>query len=123
MLAIVTSAKGVLIGRRNDGSPPWTFIAGAQMPGEQPEDTIIREVKEEACLDIRPGERIGQRIHPATGRDLTYFAARPTHGTTIQVGDEAELAEVRWASRAEADELMPDMFGPVRDYLARTLKQ
>src|SRR5215472_9337572 len=26
--AIVTSEHGVLVGRRNDGNPPWTFIAG-----------------------------------------------------------------------------------------------
>ena len=27
---------GVLAGRRNDGKPPWTFIAGEQEPGERP---------------------------------------------------------------------------------------
>jgi hypothetical protein len=37
----------------------------------------------------------------------------------VFVGDEAELAEVRWAGRAEAEELLPGMYEPVRDYLAR----
>jgi hypothetical protein len=27
--AIVISQEGVLLGRRHDGKPPWTFIAGA----------------------------------------------------------------------------------------------
>lgn len=120
--AIVTSAKGVLIGRRNDRTPPWTFIAGEQEPGEQPEDTIIREVKEETGLEVRAGEVIGERDHPDTGRHMVYLAARPVRSTRIIVGDEAELSEVRWASLAEAEELLPGMFGPVRDYLARTLK-
>jgi hypothetical protein len=31
--AIVTSELGVLIGRRNDGKPPWTFIEGEIEPG------------------------------------------------------------------------------------------
>jgi hypothetical protein len=30
--AIVTSTKGVLVGRRNDRTPPWTFIAGELDP-------------------------------------------------------------------------------------------
>src|SRR5580704_16700782 len=40
--AIVTSALGVLVGRRNDGEPPWTFIAGEVEPGESPEDAAVR---------------------------------------------------------------------------------
>jgi 8-oxo-dGTP diphosphatase len=119
--AVVTSAKGVLIGRRNDGTPPWTFIAGEIEPGERPEDAAEREVKEETGAEIRAGEVIGERDHPATGRHMIYLAAKPARATRLIVGDEAELAEVRWASLAEADELLPGMFGPVREYLAREL--
>lgn len=119
--AIVTSRGRVLVGRRHDGAPLWTFIAGEQEPGEQPADTIVREVKEEATLDIRPGDLIGERKHPQTGRHMIYVAAKPAGRRNIEVGDEAELAEVRWASLDEATELMPGMFAPVRDYLARTL--
>jgi 8-oxo-dGTP diphosphatase len=120
--AIVTSRNGVLVGRRNDRIPPWTFIAGEVEPGERPEDAAIREVKEETTLEIRPGEVIGERDHPATGRHMIYLAAQSASlNTRIAVGDQAELAEVRWASLAEAEDLMPDMFGPARDYLARTL--
>ncbi len=34
----VTSALGALIGRRRDGTPPWTFPGGKIEPGESPED-------------------------------------------------------------------------------------
>jgi 8-oxo-dGTP pyrophosphatase MutT (NUDIX family) len=119
--AIVTSTVGVLVGRRNDGKPPWTFIAGEVEPGESPEDAAVREVKEETGCLVRAGEIIGERDHPATGRHMVYLAGYPTHGTGVFVGDEAELADVRWVSLAEADELLPGMFGPVRDYLARTI--
>jgi 8-oxo-dGTP pyrophosphatase MutT (NUDIX family) len=119
--AIVTSTLGVLVGRRNDGKPPWTFIAGEVEPGESAEDAAVREVKEETGCLIGTGEVIGERDHPATGRHMIYMAGHPTHGTDIFVGDEAELAEVRWASLAEADELLPGMYSPVRDYLARTI--
>jgi 8-oxo-dGTP pyrophosphatase MutT (NUDIX family) len=121
--AIVTSARGVLVGKRNDGKPPWTFIAGKIEPGESPADAAVREVKEETGLRIRAGTVIGRRFHPSTGRPMVYIAARPTHGTEIFVGDEDELAEVRWVSLAEADELMSGMiFEPVRRHLRYTLR-
>ena len=120
--AIVTSDRGVLVGRRNDGKPPWTFIAGEVEPGELPEDAAVREVKEETGLEVRAGRLIGERNpHPATRRHMIYMAARPTRGTDIFVGDEAELAEVRWVGLAEADQLLPGIFEPVREHLAREL--
>ena len=119
--AVVTSRRGVLVGRRNDRTPPWTLIAGEREPGERPEDTATREVKEETGLEVRIGDEIGPRVHPKTGRTMIYLAAKPVRGTRIFVGDEAELAEVRWASLAEAQELLPDMYEPVHEYLARTL--
>jgi 8-oxo-dGTP diphosphatase len=120
--AIVTSYAGVLIGRRNDGKPPWTFIAGKIESGESPADAAVRDVKEETGLRIRAGGVIGRRVHPRTGRTMVYMAARPTHGTDVFVGDAEELAEVRWASLSEADELMSgQIFEPVRQHIMRTL--
>ena len=119
--AIVTSELGVLVGRRNDGKPPWTFIAGEVEPGESPADAAVREVKEETGLDVQAAEVIGERVHPKTGRTMIYMAAEPTHGTEVFVGDEDELAEVRWVGFTEADELLPGMFEPVREYLAGTI--
>jgi 8-oxo-dGTP pyrophosphatase MutT (NUDIX family)/transcriptional regulator with XRE-family HTH domain len=119
---VVTSPLGVLVGRRRDGSPPWTFIAGEQEPGERPEGTAVREVKEETGLRVRAGEVIGERVHPKSGRHLVYMAAAPTHGLDTIVGDEEELAEVRWVSLAEADQLMGGMiYEPVHEYLTREL--
>jgi 8-oxo-dGTP pyrophosphatase MutT (NUDIX family) len=122
--AIVTSDLGVLVGRRNDGKPPWTFIAGEIEPGESPADAGVREVKEETGLLVAAGQEIGRRVHPETGRTMIYMAARPTHGTDIFVGDRNELAEVRWVTLAEAGQLMRPygMFGPVRDHLAKLLR-
>jgi 8-oxo-dGTP pyrophosphatase MutT (NUDIX family) len=120
--AIVTSHLGVLAGRRNDGRPPWTFIAGEIEPGESQVDAAVREVKEEAGLLVRAGhQEIGRRVHPKTGRTMIYLACTPTHGTAVFVGDPEELAEVRWLSLAEADELLPGMFEPVREHLGRVI--
>lgn len=120
--AIVTSHLGVLVGRRNDGKPPWTFIAGEIEPGESPADAAVREVKEEAGLEVRAGGIIGRRVHPRTGRTMVYMAATVVRGTDAVVGDPEELAEVRWASPAEADQLMGGtIFEPVRTHLRRVI--
>ena len=118
---VAVPGLGVLAGRRNDGKPPWTFISGEMEPGERIEDTILREVKEETGLLIRAGHEIGRRIHPRTGRLMIYVGAVPVRGTDVFVGDEVELAEVRWLTLAEADELLAGMFEPVRAYLGDVL--
>jgi len=121
--AIVTSDLGVLVGKRNDGKPPWTSIAGEIEPGESAADAGVRAVKEETDLLVAAGKEIGRRVQPATGRTMIYMAARPTHTIDIFVGDRDELAEVPWATLPEAEMLMQPygMFGAVRDYLAKVL--
>jgi 8-oxo-dGTP pyrophosphatase MutT (NUDIX family) len=120
--AIVTSQRGVLIGRRNDGKPPWTFIAGEIEPGESQADAAVREVKEETGLVIEPAPyEIGRRVHPKTGRTMIYLACTPKGKLDAIVGDVDELAEVKWASLAEVDELMPGVYEPVYAHLQREL--
>lgn len=120
--AIVTSDQGVLLGRRHDGKPPWTFIAGAMEGDESPQDTAVRECMEETGLPIIAGEVIGRRDHPKTGRHMVYVACRPVSGTDVVVGDPDELVEVVWRPLSELDELMPyGVFEPVAEHLRRTL--
>jgi 8-oxo-dGTP pyrophosphatase MutT (NUDIX family) len=83
-------------------------------------DTIVREVKEETGLEITAGDVIGERVHPKTDRHMVYVAAKPTGKLEAVGGDPDELSEVRWASLAEADELLPGMFEPVKDHLGHT---
>jgi 8-oxo-dGTP pyrophosphatase MutT (NUDIX family) len=119
---IVTSEHGVLVGKRNDGKPPWTFIAGEIEPGESPTDAVIREVKEETGLRVHAAEReIGRRVHPKTGRTMIYLACSPVAETDVFVGDPEELAEVRWVTLAEAEKLLPGLYEPVLLHLAREI--
>jgi 8-oxo-dGTP diphosphatase len=124
VVAIVSSHLGVLAARRRDGKPPVTFISGEIEPGESPADAAVREVKEETGLVIKAGRIIGRRVHPDTGRSLTYMAAWPaTADTDVAVVDEDELAEVRWMSFTEVTGLMgKNLFEPVRKHLRRTLE-
>jgi 8-oxo-dGTP diphosphatase len=60
----------------------------------------VREIKEETGAERQGVDRpLGDRIHPKTGRPMTYLACSPANGTTdVYVGDADELAEVRWVS-------------------------
>jgi 8-oxo-dGTP pyrophosphatase MutT (NUDIX family) len=119
---IVTAPEGVLAVRRTDGNPLWTFPGGEIEPGETAAAAGRRGVKEETGLEIVPGRILGRRIHPQTGRQVIYLAARPARhaaARSVFVGDEAALEEVRWLSRAEVDDLMPGVYDPVRAYLDR----
>lgn len=120
--AIVTSELGVLISRRNDGVPPWGFIAGKVEPGESIADAVVREVKEETGLRIYPAPKeIGRRVHPKTGKTMIYLACTLAAGLDAHVGDTDELAEVKWASLREAERLLPGMFEPVHAFLRREI--
>jgi len=121
-LGIITSDAGVLIARRNDRIPPWTFPGGELHEGESPAAAVLRKVPRETGVAITGTEVIGRRIHPKTGRVIAYLAASPDGSTETHLGDPDDLAEIRWASLAEIDALMPDMFRPVRAYLEKALR-
>jgi len=117
--AVITSEKGLLVARRHDRIPPWTFPATEIGADESPAAAAARAVRKETGLAAAVDHVIGRRIHPKTGRLMIYLDAT-VEGTDAQVGD-ADLAEVRWIDLPEADQLMPDMFPAVRQHLGRVL--
>ena len=119
---IVTSPEGVLAVRRSDKNPLWTFPSGEIQPGESAADAGVREARENTGLNIVAGRILGRRLHPGTGRQMIYLAARPSKQADVKsmiVGDGAELDDVRWLTRAEVDQLMPDAYEAVLAYLDR----
>jgi 8-oxo-dGTP pyrophosphatase MutT (NUDIX family) len=56
-------------------------------------------------------------LHPETGVPITYVAAEPEdEPDAVAAGEELDL--IRWVSPAEASELIPGMYDPVRHFLA-----
>src|SRR5258707_7281309 len=103
--AIVTSHLGVLVGRRQDGKPPWTFIAGKIEPGESPADAAVREVKEETGLRIEADGANASPVQPATGGTMGFNAAPTPHANAALVGDQAALGDVGWDRPSLGEEL------------------
>ena len=121
--AIIVNDGQVLLVRRRvaEGELSWQFPSGAVEAGEAPEDAAEREAVEETTLTVRAVKRLGERVHPATGRVMVYVACEAMSGTAT-VGDEEELAEVAWSDRATFIDYVPyPLFGPVQKHLDATL--
>jgi 8-oxo-dGTP pyrophosphatase MutT (NUDIX family) len=99
---VISGGKVLLLNPTNDfGGYKWTFPKGRNDPGEAPEETAIREVREETGYECEivgklPGNFAG------TTTNTEYFLMRP-----LSSGSPGwETQEVRWADRREAEALI-----------------
>jgi ADP-ribose pyrophosphatase YjhB (NUDIX family) len=116
--AIITDPAGrlLLVKRGHEpGKGLWSIPGGRVEPGETDEQAVIREVREETGLAVRPGRLVGAVRRAAPGGavlDIRDYAAAVTGGT-LAAGDDAD--DIRWAGRAELAGL------PLTDGLADAL--
>jgi 8-oxo-dGTP diphosphatase len=126
LAVIVREDRCVLMTQRRfkEGSFAWGFPSGqVELPGETPEQAVVREVREELAADVTVERRLGERIGP-TGRHMIYFACRLTDGSEPTLVDHEELAGFHWLTLPDADtKAAPQggIFAPVRAYLAAAL--
>ncbi|MEH0442477.1 NUDIX hydrolase [Streptomyces sp. B21-102] len=117
--AIITSGDRVLMVRRRvkEGKLSWQFPAGGIEIGETPEEAAVRETLEETGLKVEAGRLIGQRIHPQTGREMSYTACTVIDGEA-HVADADELDAVAWVTLDEIPEYVPyPLYDKVQEYL------
>ena len=122
--AIVTHDGRVLLIRRAvpEGALAWQFPAGKTEPGESPESAAVREAAEEAGVTVSALHVLGQRVHPGTGTCIVYVVCALLVGTALPASPR-EVAEVRWVSAEEADDLTAGaIYEPVRRYLREPLE-
>lgn len=119
---IVRDGKVLMVRRRvSEGELMWQFPAGAIEAGESPEEAAVRETLEETGLKVEAASLIGQRVHPKTGREMSYTACEVIGGEA-HVADADELDAVAWVTLAEIPEYVPyGLFEPVQEYLDSVL--
>ena len=116
---IVVENDRVLLGRR--AHSPWHGLWGSPggftEPGERPEDTVVREVREETGLAVEVERYLGTWVdvyaddpdEPDAGIiNVAYFTAVPT-SEARGLGDPAEVSEIAWFGW---DELPTDLAPP-----------
>ena len=78
----------------------WSFAKGRMDEGDTPEETALREVREETGYDARIIGKIPGTFSGGTG-DNEYFLMSPV-GEPVPP-DPAETQEVRWVTHEEAE--------------------
>jgi 8-oxo-dGTP diphosphatase len=117
--AIIVRNDRVLMVRRavKEGELMWQFPAGAIEGDESAEAAAVRETLEETGLTVEAIKLLGERVHPKTGRLMSYTACEVLEGTA-HVADDEELDAVAWVAHSEIADYVPyGLFGPVQEYL------
>ncbi|MFD7626946.1 NUDIX hydrolase [Streptomyces sp. NPDC059851] len=123
--AIVVHEGRVLMVRRrvSEGQLSWQFPAGEVEPNEALEDAAVRETQEETGLAVKAVKLLGERIHPATGRRMSYTACEVVGGSA-HVADTDELVELAWVAHPEISRYIPyGLFEPVQEHLDSALNR
>lgn len=115
---IIEESGRILIARRGADDAlagKWEFPGGKIEPGEEPEDCLQRELREELGIDVRVGRLAGTEKHSSPRGDVELLFYEVDHVS----GDMRPLAhaEVAWVLPREmmAYELAP----ADRDFAAR----
>ena len=123
--ALIDADKRVLIARRPEGKPMaglWEFPGGKVEEGETPEDTVIRELREELAVVVNKPCLAPLTFSSHDYSDfhilLALFVCRRWEGTPVPL----EFQEIKWvrANRLR-DYPMPPADEPLISHLADLL--
>lgn len=87
---ILNEAGHVLLQRRSDDGE-WGLPGGAMEPGEEPAESLVREIREETALEVVPERIVGVYSGPE------FVVRYPS-------GDEAAILSITFACRPVAGE-------------------
>jgi N utilization substance protein B len=104
----------------------WTLSKGGVDAGETPEQTAVREIKEEIGLDISIKEKIGESeyiaSHPEKGKikkKVTFFLAESPYVSFSLLNHSGGLDDAKWFTLAEVASLK--MYDDVTGYMANAI--
>jgi ADP-ribose pyrophosphatase YjhB (NUDIX family) len=119
--AIVRDDRGRLLMVQRGHAPSagtWSVPGGRVEPGEPDADAVVREVREETGLEVRPGALVGRVDRPGLGGavyDIYDYAADVVSGR-LAAGTDA--ADARWVAEDElpALECAPGLVDALRSW-------
>ncbi|MDA8233283.1 MAG: (deoxy)nucleoside triphosphate pyrophosphohydrolase [Clostridia bacterium] len=117
---VICRGEKILLAQRVQGDPLgglWEFPGGKIIPGESPEDCLVREIREELEMDIEVGEifQVVSHVYPG-GKHILLLAylCRHLRGEGIA----RECQDFRWVTPGQLmDFPMPEADWPIRDKL------
>ena len=115
-MAVIFRGGRLLFIKRAEGTPHagvWAPPSGEIDPGESQEATLVREVREEVGLEVRPLRCVRQSVSASGTHTLYWWLAEPLSRTLTL--DPGEVSEARWVTAAEFTALSPTFPGD-RDF-------
>jgi NAD+ diphosphatase len=99
VIMLVTDGDRVLLGRQPTWPPGrYSALAGFVEPGESLEEAVVREVREEAGVEVGPPRYVASQPWPFPSSLMLGFTAPYRSGEPRRV--DGELEDVRWFDRA-----------------------
>lgn len=120
VVAVVLKDNKVLIIKRKvpEKELVWQFPAGKVEDGETEKEAVKRETKEETNCIVLPKLKIGERIHPITKKEISYWLCEWQSGEIKEKPDEVET--VLWAKKDEVQNYFSTpIFEPVLKYFKK----
>lgn len=124
VLGIITDNNKILIGKLKKeqleafGGIEYVFPGGKIEDGETSTNAVIREIKEETGLDTVIVEKIGERVHPKTLKEIEYFHCKRISGVeTTASSENNDIDTLVWVDIKELPTYMPTLFPKVKEYL------
>ncbi|WP_406132079.1 NUDIX hydrolase [Streptomyces sp. NBC_00989] len=118
-MAVIVNEGRLLLIRRGvpEGDLVWALPGGTVEPAETAEQAAVREALEETGLTVEAVEKLGERVHPDTGRRIAYVACRILAGTA-HPASQREVSAVAWAAPDEITRYVPrGLYPPVQAYI------
>ncbi|MCR5146991.1 MAG: 8-oxo-dGTP diphosphatase MutT [Clostridia bacterium] len=119
--AVIRNDEGkILIAQRNlkkSQGGLWEFPGGKIEAGETKEDALIREIKEEMCIDIEVEKYLDEKefIYPEKTINLIALECKIINGK-IQL---MEHEDVKWISKTELENFE---FAPADGFIVEAIK-
>lgn len=114
--AVVVHDDGRILAVQRRDTGAWVTPGGVLELDETPEDGVVREVAEEACIPVEVERLTGVYKNIATGVISLVFRCHPIGPVEPQPSEEAQ--QTRWLTQYDASRLMADAFATrVKDAL------
>lgn len=87
---IIKKDKILLIHRKKEDKEYWVFPGGGVEEGENPKETVKREVEEETSLKVKSVEFAFEDIHPWDKKSHPFYFVEVEDGKPVLGGEEAQ---------------------------------
>jgi 8-oxo-dGTP diphosphatase len=104
---VVIEDGRVLLTQRKAGAHlagAWEFPGGKVMPGEDPRDAVVRELREELGIETSVGDAMDVTFHRYPERAVLLIFYRASMTASSPLPKALDVAALRWAAEGDLDE-------------------